>query len=118
MKGKGVTLVEVVVGSIILAVAFGGLLSTFVSSRQYINKANKRLIANDLASQTLNDLYRAVDNGTWDSGDLQLRTNNIGSYTIDNQVYQDGGAARNRYRSSATAGSYRRVEVIVNYPDD
>lgn len=120
MKRKGVTLVEVVIGSIILAVAFGGLLSTFVVTRQYINRANKRLIANDLAGQTLSDLYRHVDEGEWDdpNRELSLGTKDIGSYTIDNQVYQTTGIDRNRYISSVTGGSYRRVKVIVNYPDD
>jgi len=65
---KGVTLVEVVVSSLILAIAFGGLLSTFVAVRKYITRANKRLIASDLVSQTLNDLYRAVRSDEWDVG--------------------------------------------------
>ncbi len=110
---KGVTLTEVIVGAIILAITFAGLLATFVTVRKYVKRANKRLIATDLASQTLNDLYRAVRNDTWDSGALQPGSSNIGSYTIDGQSYQ--GTPANQY-SVTTVGDYRRVSVTINYP--
>jgi len=109
---KGVSLTEVVIGSLILAIAFGGLLSTFVAVRKYINRANQRLIANDLASQTLNDLYRAVREDTWNTGTLAAGAN-IGPYTIDNQFYQDAGSV-NRY-TVTNVGNFRRISVIMNY---
>lgn len=111
---KGVTLTEVIVGAVILAVSFAGLLATFVAVRKYVKRANKRLIAVDLAVSQLNDLYRAVRDDTWDSGALQPGSTNLGSYTIDSQVYQDPGA-QNSY-SVATVGDYRRVSVTINYP--
>jgi len=113
---KGVTLTEVVVGSVIFAIAFGGLLSTFVAVRRYINKANQRLIASDLASQTLNNLYREVRQNSWDTGALRPGLTNLSSYTIDGQIYQDG-TSLNSY-TVTTIGDYRRVSVSINYPDD
>ncbi len=112
---KAVTLVEVIVGAIILAVTFTSLLTTFIGVRRYVKRANKRLITTDLASQTLNDLYRAVRDDTWDSGTLQPGSSNIGSYTIDGQVYQDP-ASVNSYNVT-TIGDYRQVNVTVNYPE-
>jgi hypothetical protein len=105
---------EVIAGVIILAIAFGGLLATFVGVRSYIKRANKRLIASDLASRQLGDLYRAVRDDTWTTGDLRIGSTNIGSYTIDRQVYEDA-ASPNNYSVTAI-GNCRRVSVTVNYP--
>ena len=111
-------MVEVVAGAIILAITFAGLLATFVAVRKYVKRANKRLISTDLASQTLNDLYRAVRADQWDAGDpggphpLETTTpGTVNDYTIDNQSYRG-----NSYSVSATPGDYRRVTVIINYP--
>ncbi len=108
---KGVTLTEVIVGAVILSVAFGGLLATFVAVRKYVNRANKRLIAVNLATHQFDNLYRAVSADTWDSGDLQTGSTNLDSYTIDGQSY-----AGNSYSVSATAGDHRQVSVTINYP--
>ena len=108
---KGFTLIEVVVGSIILAVTFAGLLATFTAVRRYVKRANKRLIATRLAVTQLNELYREVKEDTWDSGTLQPGSINSGSYTIDKQVYPDGVV-------SVTEGEdYRRVSITINYPE-
>ena len=113
---KAVTLVEVIAGAMILAITFGGLLATFISVRKYVNRANKRLIATNLAVCKLNDLYRAVREDTWGSGSLSAPlTQNLSSFTIDNHVYQDA-AKPNKYIVTAV-GDYRRVTVTVNYPD-
>jgi len=116
---KGVTLTEVIIGAIILSITFGGLLATFIAVRKYVKRANKRLIANDLASQKLNDLYRSVKADEWDVADpggpysLQpAASGGISSYTIDNQSYSG-----NSYLVEDLAPKeYRRVSVTVNYP--
>ena len=113
---RAVTLTEVIAGVIILAITFAGLLATFVAVRRYAKRANKRLIAADLVSRQLNDLYQYVRNDTWDTtGDLRTGTRNVGSYTIDNQVYEDS-VSPNRY-TVTTVGDYRRVSIIINYPE-
>ena len=109
------TLTEVIVGAIILAITFAGLLATFIAVRKYVKRANKRLIATDLVSQTMSDLYRAVREDTWNTGTLQTGATNIGGYTIDSQVYQDVGSP-NSYTVAATGSTYRRVNVTINYP--
>ena len=111
---KGVTLTEVIVGAVILSIAFGGLLATFVAVRKYVNRANKRLIVVNLVTNQFDNLYREVRGDTWDSGALQPGSTNLNSYTIDGLVYQDAGAP-NSY-SVATVGNYRQVSVTINYP--
>jgi len=116
---KGVTLVEVITGALILAIAFGGLLATFVSVRRYVKRANKRLIAANLVSQTLSDLYRAVREDTWDSGTLQdtgAGSADMDEYIIDGQLYEDLTSPTPNSYTVTTVGDYRRVSVTVNYP--
>ena len=111
------TLVEVIVGSLILAITFAGLLATFIGVRKYTKRANKRLIATDLVSQTLSDLYKYVDNDTWNTtGELRTGTRAIGSYTIDGLVYEGTSPDPVNQFSVITVGDYRRVSVTVNYP--
>lgn len=111
---KAFTLTEVMVGAVLLSGVFAALLTSFVSVRRYVKRANQRLIASDLATRQLNDLYRAVREDTWDSGYLSTGSINLNSYTIDNQVYQDP-AQPNRY-TVVDVGDYRRVSVRINYP--
>lgn len=108
---RAVTLVEVIAGAMILAVAFAGLLATFISVRRYTNRVNKRSIATNLAVWKLNDLYRAVREDTWDSGDLTPAIYSMNDYTIDEHSY-----LLNSYSVSNVAGGYRRVSVTINYP--
>jgi len=115
---KAMTLTEVLVGAIILSLVFSGLLATFVGVRRYIKRANRRLVAVNLAKLDLNELYQEVDESIWNTGNLRTGTRNIGDYTIDRQVYQAAGGNRNRYIVSNVHGrDYRRVSVILNFPD-
>ena len=117
---KAVTLTEILIGAVILSLVFASLLATFVGVRRYIRRANRRLIAMNLAKLDLNDLYREVNENTWNTGGLQAGTTNIPGYTIDRQVYQDTVAplSLNRYIVTNVPGQdYRRVRVILNFPD-
>ncbi len=111
---KAVTLVEVIAGAMILSVTFAGLFAAFISVRKYVNRANKRLIAANLVTQQMNDLYRAVREDTWDSGALQLGSTNLSWYIIDGYTYQDAGLPNERIVTPV--GDYRRVRVKINYP--
>lgn len=122
---KSVSLVEVIVGALILATAFGGLLASFISARRYINRVNKRLITANLIRGALNELYKDVRQDTWNAGDLRIHTEILPNYTIDNLSYS-GGAANNNYvvvdcsvaGNCPTVGSYRRVDATMHYPED
>ena len=114
------TLTEILIGTVILALVFGGLLATFVGVRRYVRRANRRLIATNLARLDLNDLYREVSENVWNIGGLSVGVTNIPAYTIDQQVYQDTVAplGLNRYTVTNVPGQdYRRVSVVLNFPD-
>ncbi len=116
---KSVTLTEVIIGSLILAVTFSGLLATFMSVRKYVKRANKRLIATDLVTQALNGLYRHVRYDRWDLDDLSdtgAGSADIPAYTIDNQLYEDLASPTQNSYTVTTVGDYRQVTLTINYP--
>jgi type II secretory pathway pseudopilin PulG len=114
MQKRAVTLVETLVSAVILAVVFGGLLATFFSVRNYVKRANKRLVSMNLIRHVANDLYKAVRADTWDSGDLQTGSHsNEVNVTIDNMTYTGN------YTVTDLSGSgydYRQVTINLNYP--
>ena len=110
---KTFTLTEIIVGSIILASVFGGLVASFIAVCCYINKASMRLIAaNLLARDVLSRLYNEVREDTYDTGGLSIGNhNNAINITIDGSQYTGSYTV-----SSIQERDYRRVSIAVNYP--
>lgn len=127
---KSVTLTETLVGSVILALVFGGLMASFLAARKYVARANTRLVAANLGRSVLNELYSAVRADTWDdpsiannplspqgaaaSGNTNWRSHSVDDHTIDGVIY-----ANNEYEVRRVTGQdYRQVRVSINYPID
>ena len=111
---KSLTLIEVIVGAIILALAFGGVFAAFTGARSYATYSNERIVAANLARRALEDLYENVSADTWDTGDLRVdgAARGVPDYSIDDQTY---GPA-NEYMVTNVAGQqYRSVQVDINY---
>jgi hypothetical protein len=126
MKRRSVTLTEVIVGAVILATTFGGLLATFVGVQRYIVRANKRLVSANLGRSVLDTLYVGVRADTWDSTDLSLPLS-IGEHTSPPGIGTGIDIGIHTYTGSylVSAGDdvdgdgqsdYRQVDVSVNYP--
>lgn len=134
MKKKSFTLMEIVVGLIILATVFGGLTATFVGVKRYVARATRRLTAANLGRQVVNALASQVRADTWNAAGSSLA---VGSHKCDaaagpvvTQVHDaetvsvfvygaaDGNASNpNNYVVSNVAGrQYRQVDVNVQYP--
>ena len=122
---KFVTLIEVIVGSVIVATIFGGLFSSFLAAREYIHHSNKRLMVVYIARSILDDLNGKVRQDTWDdvtgplyaASDVTWDKYSLPTYNIDSIVY--GGVAPNDnfYQVKKVAGrDYRQVEITLNYP--
>jgi len=111
MKKKSATLMEVLIGSVLLVSIFATLLVTFVSVRRYIRRANRRLVAANGIRTILNSLYGQVMEGWETRGDLTVGFHDTDAATIDNENYSSS------YNVYGTSGNYRRVDVTVNYPD-
>jgi len=106
MNKKAFSLVEIIVSLIILSLTFSILLVAPVASRRYIQRANRRLAAANLAREFLNNLYPEVRIDTWNTGNLSH--NGIDNKNI-NEVYN--------YNNLDVTSSYN-LEYNVEQPLD
>lgn len=111
---KSASLTEVIIGAVILATVFTGLIAVVVSSRKFISRASRRLTSANLIRASISDLYYQVRNDTLATGALSSGVHNISNFTIDNVVY-----TRN-YTVNASVESgydYRKVDMTASFPD-
>jgi Tfp pilus assembly protein PilW len=111
-----VSLLEIVISMIILALVLVGLLNVFMFGKQYILHARMRISAAELGRYFLDPLQQAVRADTWDSASL----NNslvVGNFT-GNSEFIGGVFYTPRYSiDNKTLGSstLRRVQVTIGW---
>ncbi|MCK5492794.1 MAG: prepilin-type N-terminal cleavage/methylation domain-containing protein [Candidatus Omnitrophica bacterium] len=124
---KSVTLIEILVSSIIMAIVFGGVFSSFFVAREYVKHSNKRLMVTFIARSVFDDLKGKVRQDTWydvngplyASPGLGGTKHDLPNYDIDGVSYGGANPDVNFYRVRRVAGrDYREVEITLNYPDD
>jgi len=117
MDKKTFSLAEIIVSLVILALTFSTLLAGFVSSRRYIQRANRRLAAANLAREFLNNLYPEVRINTWNTGNLRIH-NGTNSKSIT-EKYNDLNVTSSynlEYNVEQPPNrEYRQVTVNVSY---
>jgi prepilin-type N-terminal cleavage/methylation domain-containing protein len=71
-RNRGLTLVEVIISALILAIVAGGMLHIFSIGKGMISVTGRRVQATDFASQTLEELKNEVNAEDWanDTGRL------------------------------------------------
>ncbi|HDZ76478.1 MAG TPA: prepilin-type N-terminal cleavage/methylation domain-containing protein [Candidatus Omnitrophica bacterium] len=62
---KGFTLTEVVIAAVIMSLTIGGLFSIFISSNRFVQRANRRLAAVNLAQDQIERRREFVREDTW-----------------------------------------------------
>jgi len=62
---RGFTLTEVVIAAIIMSLTIGGLFSVFISSNRFVQRANRRLSAVNLAQNQIERRREFVRADTW-----------------------------------------------------
>ncbi len=109
---------EVLVGSIILVAAFGGISATFISAKRYVGRANRRLVATNLVRDVLSNLHISVRADTWDTGDLRIHEGPVPSVSnvqLDNFNYNNNTYDVTTADCSGSTCDYRQVNVQINY---
>ncbi len=118
MQKKALSLAEVIIGALILATTFVGMISVFTTARRHILRANQRLVAVYLADEVLTRLYSEVREDTWDTGALSEGSPPSWSREIE-ESYPDVEISRNyilNYTAINVNGqNYRSVDVSVAY---
>jgi len=104
-------LTEVLIGSLILASVFVGLMSAVVSVKKLNLRSLQRLQATQLAREVLESLYDDVRWDWWstNTGGLTLGTHSVGSAVIDNITYSRS------YTVSSTTTACRMVTINVTW---
>lgn len=114
MRKKSFTLIEILVGALILALAFGGIFAGFIAVRKYVSHSNERLIAANLTRTILKNLYSQLGEDNWTDASgpfVDGKTYDLGTVTIDNFDYTMS------YTVTGTTGDRKQIEVNITYPD-
>jgi len=86
---RGISLLEIVIAMVILALVLVGLVNVFVMSKGYIAHSRSRISAGELGKQFLDPLQAYVDQSTWEEAggnNLSRDHNFTGSKTIVNNI--------------------------------
>jgi len=112
VRKKCFGLTEVIVGAIIIASVFSGLIATFVGVRRYIRHANRRLNAANLIRNHLSSWNNFVRQDTWNDCSQNPLACTGGSNSLPSPA---------PYTVSYTvqdSGDYREVTVNLTWPPD
>lgn len=82
LQKKGVTLIEVMISALILAVTIAGLFASFSTSQSLVAQSGRVTEAKGFAQQTLERLRKEVRQDTWDSAGNELRVHETGWETL------------------------------------
>jgi len=136
MKKHGLTLLEVIVASLVLAITVGGVLYIFSTEKGIVARTGRQVVAMDFTCQQLEDLKNAVTAGgadAWPGGTLDETDSAWGDPGTWN-AWEDlsgefawagkfGGQGR-RYRvqniDADGAGEpvdYKQVQVVVDWDE-
>jgi len=121
-KRRSFSLLEVLIGAVIIAISLGGLLAVFVGSRKYIRQSQKRLSAFNVGRQVLDDLRGSVAASNWDAGTAPLAPGTYPDYktvTLEGIKYTVSYEVSNVAPSgSGDNAANRAVKVTVKYAPD
>ena len=111
-NNKGLSLVEIIVSSIILALIIGGLVSTFVSGKRWLGHSRAQMTGGELGKYFLDPLALAVRHDQWDesAGDYEADT----GQGVANDLCQDCPHPGNAVRMNNK--DYTRVYTITTIP--
>lgn len=113
MPKKAVTLIEIIVATVVLALVITGLAQVFMSGRRFILHARSRMVGAELGRYFIDPLHMDVNQINWSTSCLGGNSAACpGSKTIDGITYIPGYSTQD-----ATAGSdpLRRVTVTINW---
>ena len=110
MSKKGFSLTELIVGAIIIASVFTGLIGTFLYLKGYVRHSRERLISVNLVRNVLENRYKDVREDQWDTGPLSVGTHVMDNADVDGIIYTG-----NYEVSDLGNRDYRQVTTNVEY---
>ncbi|MBI2870119.1 MAG: prepilin-type N-terminal cleavage/methylation domain-containing protein [Candidatus Omnitrophica bacterium] len=112
---KGLTLVEVIVASLIVATVAAGILSVFVTGGRMTQVVDQRTLAVNYAQETLEGLKNSVSSDTTESQALDVSF----SYVNPGLTGLPAGTTRRYDVQDVNVGGVilKKVTVTVDWPD-
>ena len=112
MNGKAVTLVEVLVSMVLLALVMTGLVNVFGAGNHYALYSRNRMTSSEMGKLFLEPLQLAVRADSWDSGELGLGSHSCGASSVNTIPYTA------QYQVDNVPGvSSRRVTAKVSWTE-
>ncbi|MFA5150529.1 MAG: prepilin-type N-terminal cleavage/methylation domain-containing protein [Candidatus Omnitrophota bacterium] len=112
MNKKALTLLEIIISMVILALVISGLINVFISGRQLIQHSRYRMSAGEISKLFIDPLQFYVRQDTWNSGcfgtDSLVNSTN-GSYTV---AYTISNLSNN-----TTNASVKKVKATINWTE-
>jgi prepilin-type N-terminal cleavage/methylation domain-containing protein len=112
MRNKGLTLVEVLISTVLLALIMSGLANIFVAGKRHIMHSRYRMTSGELGSFDLEPLQAQVRQDQWASNCLGTGAGCAGTTDVDNMTY-----ASNYSITPVTGTDLRRVVVTINWTE-
>lgn len=122
-KKKAVTLLEVLISAIILAVSVAGILAVFISTRKFVGRSERRVVTQNILRQILEAFPKYVNESFWDNPNNPLNESSHSLSEILNGTTPSGeiilGYAN--YSGTYTVSrnpnyEYRIVTLNLSYP--
>jgi Tfp pilus assembly protein PilV len=109
----GLSMLEIIISMMILALVLVGLINVFVVSRGYMSHGRSRTSASQLATVFLDPLQNEVNQSSWDTpGNLLNVSTRIGTpVDIDGVIYTPTYEVTNE----SAGGFLRRVRVNITW---
>ena len=97
---RGFTLTEVVIAAVIMSLTIGGLFSVFISSNRFVQRANRRLAAVNLAQDQIERRREFVRVDTWANAndDTNLGITGVGAWNPGGWIAGPPAAILQSYR--------------------
>jgi len=116
IKNKGFSLVEVIVASLIFALASSGVYHALIVAQKASTVSEKEVIAANYGRQLLEDLRAKVDQRSWDAGSWYLKCDSAWHDWPVNPVGWDAftGSADYKCDEDVATGS-RKVTLNVTW---
>lgn len=87
MRRRGLTLLEIVVATIILALVIVSLANVFVLGKRYVLHSRARMAGGELGRFFLDPLQMDVDQGSWGNNCLSTEAGCPGAENADGRLY-------------------------------
>jgi Tfp pilus assembly protein PilW len=111
MSKKGLTLIEILVSSILIALVLAGLVSLFVANKRMIQHSRFRMAGGEVGKVFLSPLQAQVRQDQWSTNNLGNRTNWTATHAIDNVAY----SATYNITNHTNTGLIRKVRVSISW---